>query len=462
MRGATVALLVGLAALASARAQAQGMDLTSVGARGIARAGAIVVSADDGAALWVNPAGIARRSRLRAQLGVFLSDRGARYASAQAYQSDPVPESDRQGGEVGFWAGAQAALGERVVVGAAYLEPTRLSLATARPAYERPDPADDFRYPGRYGGTRLSYRRRAVALGASVRVLPTLAAGVSGLALDAALTTDRTIFGAQEEDPDFRDPNFDLGLTVSARDRFVPGAAAGLLFAPESLPVELAASVLWVQAATLDGDPTLRDSRGVTGEDPRVAAIVGAGASASTAAPGTTTARLGARGTFGPVGVELAGELATPAGGDDDIAIAGVAIQAGTEAAADVTAIPSPLRTRRTFAARAAVDVTLASGAITLSTGWAFTQGALAARDLSPALPDLDAHTIAFGAEGHVGRATISLGLARTIGLGRDVAEADTASTVTAPRIADPPAAAAGHYSAAATLVGLGVELDLD
>lgn len=461
MRGATVAMLAGLVALASARAHAQGMDLTAVGARGIARAGAIVVSADDGAALWANPAGIARRSRLRAQLGVFLSDRSARYVSAQAYQSDPVPESDRQGGELGFWAGVQAALGDRVVVGATYLEPTRLALATARPVYERPDPADDFRYPGRYGGTALSYRRRALLLGASVRVLPTLAAGVSALALDASLATDRTIFGDAVADPDFRNPNFDLELSVAARDRFVPGAAAGLLFAPETLPVEVAASVLWIAPAALHGDPTLRDSRGVTGTDPRVRAVLGGGAAATTTAPGTVTGRLGARGTFGPIGVELAGELATPSGGDDDLALADVAIQVGAETT-DVPSIPSPLRSRRTFAARAAVDATLADGALTVIAGYAFTQGALAARDLSPALSDLDAHTLAFGVEGHVGRATVSLGLARSLGVARTVDEADTAIRATTPRLSDPPPAAAGRYSTAATLIGLGVELDLD
>jgi long-subunit fatty acid transport protein len=469
------ALLVTLAVVTAApAARAQGIDLVGVGARAIGRAGAAVVSADDHAALWYNPAGLARRGDVRGQAGLSLADQALHYKSGHAFQDTPAEVDDRAGVEVVGWAGAQAALGDRVVVGLGYLAPSALSFATPEPAnYEEPQNEDDHRYPHRHAATRFRLMRRGLAAGVAVRALPWLAVGVSGHAFDVQVSERRTIVGGYARvDPDFRDPDGDMELAVGGRDRFVPAASFGLIVAPEDAPIELGASILWCDSADLSGPIALLDTRGrrtTTGHQPYATAYVSPDGEATMTVPFPLVARAGVRFLTSYVAVELAGELGQIERRDLTWSLRGADVTCLNDVdrtdpcptTVPIESLPVGTRWRTGYTLRAAVDTTILEGFLTLSAGYAFARGIVPKSALSTAFPDLDSHTVALGLEAHVEGAAVTLGLARTERIGARISAETSQTLLVAPFRDSTLPVGAGRYDGAATLVGLGIELEL-
>jgi hypothetical protein len=460
----TVAAAVVLACLAPVAARAQALDLPG-GAGGVGpvgRAGVGVVAADDGSALWLNPAGLARRGGWRAQLGLTWHGRGGRFDTAEEFGAAPAqPRLQGASTRVPTLA-LEGGLGERIVIGVAWLEPT-----DARFAWPTPDPLrfdrmndDKARYPGRYGGTALRLERRGAGAGVSVRALPWLAVGVSAWALRVDLAEARTVWGGQGVAgavPNLG-PAYDMPLALDAHDDLVPGAALGVIVAPLDAPIELGLSLSWSDDAALAGAPSLGPSRDVVGSssDRLVRAEVAGDATARVTLPGALVVRAGVRFMAERFTVELDGEL----GFADDAApawrIEGVRVVAYDGPSAELDAAPLGARLTPPLALRAATDVDVVPGFLVLSLGWAWTRAAVSSAALSPALPSLDAHVVALGAQAQSGGATLTLGLAHAFGL---AADAEGGSTVLAPLAAGDAPAAAGRYDTSATTVALGVEI---
>ena len=160
--------------------RADGLEFHAVGARAIGRAGAITVSADDGAALLVNPAGMARRLDLRVQLGLSLHDDDSSFQAVEP--SDAVQIHNRAAPITAPQVAVQGGLGP-FVVGAAYLQTGGFSRQLPRPPQATMNAMRNMdiarRFPHRYGGIELSYERRVWLAGAAVRALSWLGLGLS-------------------------------------------------------------------------------------------------------------------------------------------------------------------------------------------------------------------------------------------------------------------------------------------
>jgi hypothetical protein len=465
--GLVVAIL-----LAATPARAQGIDVVGVGARAIGRAGTGVVSADDCAALWYNPAGLARRSEIRGQIGLGFVDQALHYQSRHAFQAPPVPVDDRAGGELLGWAGAQAGLGDHVVVGLGYSTPTAVSFRTAEPAnYDLPIADDDPRYPQRHAATRFRLLRRGVSAGLAVRILPWLAAGVSGHIFDVQLSERRTLHGGYAPlDANFRDPNGDMEIGAAGRNQLVPAAGFGLVAAPEDAPIELAASILWSADAELTGPVSLLPTRGRNTEppDPYADAYVAPDAEARLTVPLPLVARAGVRFLTSVVGLELAGELARLERRDLTWELRGVdtTCQNGPTrmdpcpTTVPIESLPAATRWRTGYALRASADTTVLDGFLTFSAGYAFSRGIVPKTALSTAFPDLDSHTFALGVEARVEGATLSLGIARSERLAESVRPESSEILLVAPFRDVSIPVGGGRYDGASTLVGLGIEME--
>lgn len=455
-----------LAALART-AHAGGFDLEAVGARAVGRAGAAVVSADDGAALWYNPAGLARRGGWRAQLGLGLAAGGGDYLSNAFADMAPTIE-DRGAVAATPTSGLQGSFGERWVVGVAYLEPSDHAYDSATPFGDVVDTCgleaenqQRQQYPHRYAGTQLRYTRRGAGLGAAVRALPWLAVGAAVLAFDVTLVEDRTISGLPGVGDEVKGlcTAYDMALTARGSDRLVPGVTLGMLVAPPDAPLELALSLAWSDDARLSGAPSLDSSRGYPAGRLATAAVdADAQAEATLALP--LVARAGARFLGARFAVELTGELLHGAA-LEDWSVRGVTLTAtDTGAAAPLTTIPAAAVLRNTWALRGAVDVDVTEG-LTLTGGYAFRRGGVTRSSLTPALADLDTHTVAVGAEIRAGGATITVGFSHAFGVAVDLATTASRAVVLHPLApgGDVPAAG-GRYDTSDTLLGIAVELE--
>jgi long-subunit fatty acid transport protein len=466
-RSAVIVVTVAVVALGGiAPSAAQSLDLAGGvgGGAGIGRAGAALVGGDDGTAVWQNPAGLARRGGTRLQLGLAAHDVHASFTTAENF-GPPAAVAHEQGAPVRVpWLGVQHGLGERVVVGLSWIEPTALSIAWPAPPADVDEMEDDrARYPGRYAGTATRIARRGVSVGASLRALPWLAVGVSVYALRVELTQTRTVFGGLGADslPNLS-PSLDLTLSLDGRDDFQPGGTVGILVAPVEVPLELAASLSYTSEAELDGTPQLTDSRGRTpaaGNPPNVAAVVAPSARARLTLPGGLRARAGVRFLAPRFTVEADGELATGGDAEPVWQVEGVslAFNAGPQATLDQA--PLGVKLRSSSALRLAVDVDVVPGFLTLTAGWAYARSPLRRTSISPALPLPNSHTLAGGASLTSGGVTVSLGLAHTMGAASFVAPGD--ARVLAPLAGDADlAAAAGQHDASTTLVGAGIEVE--
>ncbi|MBI4511697.1 MAG: hypothetical protein HY698_18835 [Deltaproteobacteria bacterium] len=448
---------------------AQGLDLAGIGARAIGHAGAAVVSSDDHGALLYNPAGMARRRELRIQIDLGIADRDVRHASTVFEPETTGEVREQAGGDLILSAGIQRGIGRRVVIGASYLSPTVVNLAWAVPlVYDRPpfdEPLFEERthdFPQRYAATHLSLSRRGPGVGISFRALPSLAIGASTFLWDMRLTEGRTAWGGFPEDEPFS-RDFDMDFVARGRDSAVPSLALGLLFAPESLPLELGASLFWSADGNLEGTPSLRDSRGgietEEGKARYAVANVYSGALAKFRLPMPLVARGGLRLLTPRIALELAGELAKTEPTPLDWSVRGVTLTpiAGDEK--ELRVMPAAFSFQDTYALRAALELDVVPGFLTMTLGYAFSRGSSPKAELSAAFADLDAHLVSIGAEARVSGATLIFGLARSSLVREVVGKADSQVFVLSPLGPQAAEAGSGTYSGSAVQVGVSLEI---
>lgn len=454
-------------ALATPRAaSAQTLDLPGAGMPStVGRAGAGVVSADDGAALWLNPAGLARRSAWRAQLGFTWVARSASFQTSEAFSFAPAEARQVAAPRVVPALALQGQLGQRIVFGIAWLEPTELEFAWPTPDPDTLDAAveqkDRARFPARYAAGDLTLRRRGGAAGVSVRALPWLALGASAWLLRVDASQSRALWGAQG--PINSMPNlstaFDLRFAASGQ-AWTPGGAVGALIAPLDAPVELALSLSFAADATLTGTPTLSDSRGRSdGGERYITATVADDASVSLSLPAPVVARAGVRFFGERLSLEVGGAVARGGAATPSWRVRGVGMTFAGAGSGSVDDVPVGVSVRDGLSVGTAFDADVVPGFLTLSAGWSYARGAVARTALSPALPVLDSHTFSLGATARVEGYTIVMGVSYAPG---DAVDLDPgASTVVAPLAQGAPPAARGRLEASTTMVGLAVETEL-
>jgi hypothetical protein len=459
-----VRLGVALLLLLHGVAAADSLELPAQGARATARAGAGVLSTDDGNALHYNPAGLARRTALRVHAGLAAVRRKVRFASDAGFPSGAAPAVEsRDGIALAPWGGAAIGIGDRVVVGGAFLTPTATRVGYPGPVGAFMPMADDRAlYPQRYGGERLELERRGGGLGAAVRILPWLAVGAAGLVNRVSLEHDVTLWaGPPSVGPGLGDlsPAYDMRFTGRGSG-WAAGFSGGLVVAPLELPLEAGLAVTWSAPARLSGTPSLAHSRGLdpagSGMPAASAVLSNAGADLELRLP--TTVRAGARLLLPRVVLEVDGELSF-ASGAPRWSLAGVSVRPASEDEVALAEVPLGVAFDDAFAVRGAIDVDVVPGTIALIGGYAFVRRNVTAGRETPLFPGADRHVVGLGIEARVAGATATLGaLTAFRASGRGGSE---------PRVIDPrgpivPRAASGDLEARTTLVALDVEVSFD
>lgn len=455
MRVAFTAILV---LVAASRAHAGGLDLDLFGTRSIGRAGTAVVSGDGGTSILVNPAGLARRTETRAQVGVALHDDDATYRSPDASETNSPMIRDRAQPVAAPSAGLATSLGP-VVVGAAVL--VAGNLERTLPAPQVGQPAEDVSrlFPHRYGGLELDFRRRVLVVGAATRVGEWLGVGVAAGASDVTIGERRRLwagFAGRTADEQVGAPAWDVDLAMRASDHFVPLAAGGLLVAPPQLPVEMAAAVTWSADAYPDGDATLI----AAGDSAPIIIDTGAGAEVRVASP--TTLRTGLRYLGERVIAEAAADLVwyrdagkLPVWRVHDLAVSDVVSGRVDE----IERVPSLAAVRDHAVIRSAVDVEAVPGLLWLTAGYAFSTAGTSRAHVSPVWGDTGGHTIAAGVEASWNQTTLTLGYARLLAQTRSIAADETSVDVVNPFDAGTAPAAPGRHGRAHDAVGLSIEV---
>lgn len=458
-RAAILTLLAVGAAQARGRVAAAGeLDLDVVGARAIGRAGTQTVSGDGGAALVVNPAGLARRPETRVQVGVALHDDDARYRVAGAAAADSPTVADRGPSVAAPMVAAHVSAGP-VVLGLLLIELGALERRMPVPDADQP-PADVGRlFPHRYGGLEVDVRRRAAVAGAAMRVGEWLGLGASAGVSEVEVAERRRIwagFGAIDE---IGEASHDVDLSLSARDRLVPMASVGALAAPPELPIELGVAVAWSADAWAHGEAAV--GRASSGAGPAGTADAG---DAQVRIGGATTLRGGLRYLGQRVAAEVGADMVWYR--EDaklpEWRLRDVLVQHESGATADLARIDSLMARRNHSVVRAAFDVEAVAGLLWLTAGYAHATAATATRRLAPAFGDTGGHTLALGAEAAWNQITFTLGIARTISPDVRVTETDTDVSLVNPFDAGSAPAAAGRHHRAHDAIGLSIEVAWD
>jgi len=447
-----LACVLALGAIAaSARADVD----APVGAAAVGRAGAVLLDDDAGAVLR-NPAALARRSSLRVDLGASFSGRSLTYATSEPF-AKPAPDvTDASPVGVAPWGGAAVGLGEHVVVGAAVLAPTSFEFSDPYPTRAYDAMADDRQTAaGRYAGARLSLQRWAGGAAVAVRVLPWAALGASALAVHTEVESTRVLWagsgGARLAD---LSPAFDVAWRPSA-DGWSPMAVAGLVAAPPDWPLELGASVAWRGSAHLEGASPAASSRGATPQNLALASLGGAAATLDLDAE--TVVRAGARVIASRFSIEVDGEVvlrgrATPVWRSDAVLSAGDGAVLG--------AVPLGPTLDDSFAVRAAVDVQLAPGFLSVSAGYAYASSPQQGGGATPVFPFGASHTLSAGVEARVDAARLRAGVAHDFRVAAENAPGDAHVIAPFDGGAVIPAAA-GRLGGGSTIVALDLEIEL-
>jgi hypothetical protein len=385
--------------------------------RSIGRAGVGTASDDGGSALLVNPAAIARREAARMQLAVaFLDDEMSWLHSASA----PV-NRDQSSSRLLPMIAIEGAIGDWIL-GAGVTTNARTERLLRRPGVNAPagDYGKSFEY--RYDGFAGSFRRDTLMAGASHRIGDTVAAGLSLSASRVELSELRRVWagdtnrkiGSSMTTELLGDPTQDveLGMTASA---YTPGVVAGVLVAPESTSLEIAASASWMGPARASGAVT---GAGAIPQSQYAVSLDSNAARIEIEQP--LTFRTGVRWLSERWIAEVGGDLwvvpkraRAPVWRFDGLHITD-ATTIGSPREVDVTGLPSRMSTRTHGALRAAIDVELIAGFLWATAGYAYATSGTASTRLSPTFGDLGGHTAAVGLEATAGGFTVTLGAART------------------------------------------------
>jgi hypothetical protein len=440
-------VICALIALAPGRGEADGIAIIGGSPRAIGRAGAATVGDDGGGALLINPAAMARRDTLRAQLGAAVVEDDLHWQSC----TDGAPQSAGQGGSSFAPIGAGIGGFGDWVLGAGMLTSGVSQRVLPRP--DGTDPlGDDFDY--RYVGISGSYRRDTISVGAARRIGSSLALGLALGASRVRVSEHRRIWAGIEVN-DVGDPASDVDVELSATDQFTPSAVAGLLYAPEDAPIELGASAAWSGTARLDG--TVSAAPGAEA-GPEVAYTAARGA--SLVIPQPITVRVGGRYVGDRVVAELDGDLWIARAGSQSPAwaVTGVDLIHAVGGTKPLQRLPSRISQHTHVALRTAVDVALMPGFLWATAGYAYANRATPAAYLSPSFGDLGGHTLGFGLEATSGGATVSLGWSRTWS---NATNAPNNLNHDNPFGVDVDMGMPGTYDAAVDQVGILVEVEL-
>jgi hypothetical protein len=401
-------VLCALVVLSPARGHADGIAIVGGSPRAIGRAGAAVVGDDGGGALLINPAAMARRDTLRAELGATMIE------DSPEWQSDSTgsPRSvGRAGSRLAPLGAAIGAIGDWVFgIGA---------MTAAVVARSLPKPSDDPKdslgaiYDYRYTGISGSYRRDTLAFGVARRLGDSLAFGLALGAARVTLSERRRLWGARARRDMTTLPEADVDISLSATDPLTESAVAGVLYAPAAAPIELGASVGWARTVRLDGTARAFGSPatlvGVHTDSPHAALHV--------AQP--IAVRAGGRYVGDRIVAELAGDLWIAARGSDEVAwqTQGISLDdPGTSqpSSIELRSVTSRLSQRTHYALRTAVDVAIVPGFLWATGGYAYSSAGTPAAKLSPSLGDLGGHTLGLGIEAQASGVTATIGWSRT------------------------------------------------
>lgn len=366
-----------------------------------------MVGDDGGGALLINPAAMARRDTLRAELGAAVIE------DAPEWQSDATgsPRSvGRAGSRLAPLGAAIGVIGDWVIgIGA------MTAVVVAR---SLPKPSDDPKdslgaiYDYRYTGIAGSYRRDTLALGVAHRFGDSLALGLSLGVARVVLSERRRLWGARARHDMVTMPEADVDISLSATDPLTESAVVGVLYAPAAAPIELGASVGWTRTVRLDGTARAFGSPstlvGVHTDSPHAALHV--------AQP--IAVRAGGRYVGDRIVAEIDGDLWIAAHGSDTLAwqTQGISLDdpGPPPSSIELRRVPSRLSQRTHYAVRAAVDVAIVPGFLWATGGYAYANPGTPAAKLSPSLGDLGGHTLGLGVEATKDGVTATIGWSRT------------------------------------------------
>jgi Outer membrane protein transport protein (OMPP1/FadL/TodX) len=394
-----------LVALAPAQAHADGIAIVGGSPRAIGRAGAATVGDDGGGALLVNPAAIARRDTLRAQVGVAVVEDAVHWQSAA---KDAPLSSGQAGSRLAPLGAAFGSIGHWIV-GAGVMTATLSERAMPHPEDAGSELGAAFDY--RYAGIAGSYRRDTLALGAARRIGDSLALGLSLGISQVNVTEHRRIWAGLSGRDTIGDPTNDVDVQLTATDHVTASAVVGALYASEDAPIELGASVAWAGAVRLDG------SAAALGNAPMGPGIIYTGSPrASLEVRQPLVVRAGGRYVGDRVVAELDGDLwlASAAAASATWRVSGIHVVDPSQDDVELQRVPSRIAQHTHLAMRAAIDVELIPGFLWATGGYAFSTLGTPAAQLSPSFGDLGGHTLGLGLETTAGGITVTLGWSRT------------------------------------------------
>jgi len=434
-------------ALAPTRGYGDGIAIIGGSPRAIGRAGAATVGDDGGGALLINPAAMARRDTMRAQLGVVVLDDEVHWQSDR----EGAPRSSGQAGSSLAPLGAMIGALGPWIVGAGVMTSGVCEHSLPRPSDARViDASFDYRYTGIAG----AYRRDTLAIGAARRLGSSLALGLALAGSQVRVSEHRRVWAGFDGRDVVGDPTGDVDLQLSATDRFTPSAAVGVLYAPEDAQIELGASLAWSGIARLDG--TVAGQGSAMG--PRVAYDESRSASLVVRQP--VTVRAGGRYVGDRVVAELDGDLWIARDRAEATAwsVEGVSVIDPSRVTTELERLPSRIAQHTHVAVRSSLDVELMPGFLWATGGYAYANLATPAGHLSPSFGDLGGHTLGLGLEANAGGVTVSLGWSRTWSL---KTRAPSVLQLDNPFVAGDGPVPAGSYDGSLDQVGILIEVEL-
>lgn len=438
--------------LACESAFAGGLVVTS-SPRSIGRAGTATVGDDGGGALLVNPAAIARREGKRGELGMVFVDDEIAWQSAT--EGAPVVH-DQAPSSMAPYAAAFGSVGDWTI-GVGVMTSSVSDRSLRRPT-DIADPANidvafDFRYAGIAGGVR----RDTVTAGIARRIGDSLAIGVALGASRVSVIEIRRLWAGFSGRDDIGSAVNDLEIGFEGADKFVPSAVAGLLFIAEESPLELGASLAWIDTARITADVV------AVGTRPMGPSASPDNARATLPFQHPLTARAGARYVGSRFVGELGGEIALARRSADTTqwTIGGMQVFDGPSGAmAQLPTVPSRISLRTHGAIRASVDVELIAGFLWATTGYAHVIGSVTRSKQSPTFGDLGGETLGLGLEGRAGGFTFTLGWSRTWATAREVDE--TTLALDNPFVSGDRSVPSGAYDGSIDQIGILIDAELD
>lgn len=392
--------------LVASPSHAGGLVVGSGSPRGIGRAGTGMVGDDGAGALLVNPAAMARREGTRGQLGIAFVDEEVTWLGA----ADSPVVRDQSASDVVPSGAAFASVADGWVVGLGAMTAAVTDRGVRSPSDLPPgDLGNAFEF--RYAGIAGTFQRDTVTLGVARRIGDTLALGIAVGASRVTIGETRRVWAGFSGRDVVGNPELDVETAFSGTDWFAPSAVAGLLYASTDAPLELGASISWMQ--TIEAEADVVAFAPSTAMAPRV---VASDAAATVRVRQPLALRAGGRYVGERFVAELGGDLwlAPDAAASTTWHVRGVRVidRSGVETA--LARVPSRISTRTHGALRAAVDAQLIAGFLWATTGYAYQVAGVAGGRQSPTFADLGGHTLALGLEGTAGGFTFTLGWSRT------------------------------------------------